>query len=578
VKVTRFVSTRRDVLIGSAASTALALAPVIARGAGPRMRPNIGSPEGGRMMVLYALAVQAMQDPAINYPPQPQSWIFQSYIHGVPSNPFDPANAGGLFGPASSPGNDALKQRIDEIYGNPASGSPQELWKKTAMDCWATCTHASPYFATWHRWYLYYFERICRQMCRDQTFALPYWNYASDIGSSLQLPPQFQATSFDPSQPNPFNPPPSDSNLGPNHLYFDDRGLGFSDPQGTSAQNVSMNNNGYMPYQQIQYGSALGATNMFPSDDSKNFSLDPTSPIYLAMGFTGRLECAPHDNVHNNVGGWMANVPAAAGDPIFFVHHCQVDRLYASWAAQKGIVYNWGAGGDANDPDQCTWINRMASFVDEKGQLVTVKLGDAVTTEPLGYTYDKLAEPLAPAVVAAASALAAPRPNVRLTLAAMSSKQFAVESGGSTITLAPEANAAGRAEMSTNGAGQSPPHILTLHGLKLLRRPPAPLSVFLNMPKGAPPRLNNPYYVGTLNLFNFDLGTGGFMSHADSEAHHEHQHAEAVVRLDVTEVLQQQLAKGLWDGGPITVTISTIGADAPSPVTYLEIGAVILDH
>jgi tyrosinase len=561
-----FGSTRRDVLIGGAASTALALAPGVTRAAAPRARPDIASSEGQRMIGLYAKAVQAMQDPAINYPPQPQSWTFQAYIHNLPANPFDPANSGGFSGPASSPGNDALKQRIDQIYGSPASGAPQESWKKAAMACWATCTHASPYFPTWHRWYLYYFERICRQMCGDPTFVLPYWNYGSDIGTSLQLPAQFQTASQDPSNPN--------------HLYFDDRGLGFSDPQGTSAQNVSMNNNGYMPYSQTQYGPALGASNMFPSDDASTLQqqdvFNPTSSVYRAMGFTGRLECVPHDMVHNNVGGWMGNVPSAAGDPIFFAHHCQIDRLYASWAARQGIAYNWGAGADPADPDQSAWMNRMASFVDENGQLAQVKLGDAMATEPLGYTYDKLAEPPAPAVAAAAAELAAPRPSVRITLAAMSSKPFTVGSGGSTITLGPEASPAARAEMSVNAAGQGAPHILTLRGLKLVRRPPAPLSVFINMPNGTPPRLNNPYYVATLNLFNFDLGTGGLMPHAEGEAHHEH--AETTARFDVTEVLQQQLARGLWDGGAVTVTISTIGADAPSPVTYLEIGGVTLDH
>jgi tyrosinase len=61
------------------------------------------------MIALYATAVKAMQDTGINYPPRPQSWIFQSYIHAVPVNPFDPANSGGLFG-------SALKKRVDEIY------------------------------------------------------------------------------------------------------------------------------------------------------------------------------------------------------------------------------------------------------------------------------------------------------------------------------------------------------------------------------------------------------------------------------------------------------------------------------
>jgi tyrosinase len=556
------IHTRREVLAAAGAATALAFTPTAIRAVTLQIRPDIATTEGQKMVALYAKAVKAMQDTAINYPPQPQSWIFQAYIHAVPINPFDPADSGGLRGAA-------LKKRIDEIYGNPAAGAPAAKWKQAALACWATCWHGSPYFTTWHRWYLHYFERICRQMS-DPDFVLPYWNYASDVGGSLQLPAQFQAVSPDTTNPNV--------------LFFDDRGLGFGDPQGNGAQNVSMNAGGYLPYPIVQYGPALTATDMFPSDDASFLqsadAFNPSTALYQKMGFAGRLECAPHDNVHSYVGGWMQNPPSAAGDPVFFVHHCQIDRLYASWAAQKGVQYNFGVGPNAagNDPTQDTWLSQMASFVDENGLLVKVKLGDALTTEPMGYTYDKLATP-GPLVAAAAAAIVAPRSNVTIKVVATNNEQFSVQSGGSTTTLTPEASAAAAVTQAT-GTGEGGPNILTLHDVKLLRRPPAPLSVFVNLPKGTPPRLNNPYYVGTLNLFNFDSAAGGLMTHGGSDEHEMHGNASALpsVRFDVTQVLQQQLALGLWDGGPISVTISTIGADSPAPITYLEIGGMSLDH
>ncbi|CAI7673953.1 unnamed protein product [Penicillium viridicatum] len=43
--------------------------------------------------------------------------------------------------------------------------------------------------------------------------------------------------------------------------------------------------------------------------------------------------------IHNNVHGWtgsaghMGNVPVAAFDPLFFLHHCNIDRLFAIWQA-----------------------------------------------------------------------------------------------------------------------------------------------------------------------------------------------------------------------------------------------------
>lgn len=217
------VPTRRDLLLCSAAVLLTAAEGRKASSAVTYTRPDVASATGQKMIDLYATAVKAMQQPAINYPPQPQSWMFQAYIHGVPSNPFDPANSPGLYA-----GTSELAERVNEIYGIPAADTPQAAWKQAALQCWASCTHASPYFTTWHRWYLYYFERICRKMCADTTFVLPYWSYASDVGTSLQLPAKF----VDPTTP----------------LIFDDRGLGFANPQGTGAQNVAMNNGGYMPY------------------------------------------------------------------------------------------------------------------------------------------------------------------------------------------------------------------------------------------------------------------------------------------------------------------------------------------
>jgi tyrosinase len=537
------VLSRRDVLLGSAASTALLLtATRPAWSDTVFVRPDIASTAGQTMADLYAAAVAAMQDPAINYPPQPQSWTFQAYIHAVPLNPFDPAVSGGIRGPA-------LKRRIDEIYGHPAAGTPQAGWKQAALQCWATCQHASPYFTTWHRWYLYYFERICRKMCGHPELALPYWNYASDNGPSLQLPAKFQQLS-----------------QNQNPLYFDDRGLGFATPDATGPQNVSMNDNGYLPYSLTRYGPALSAKNMFPSDPADNINTDPTSAVYLDYGFSGRLECAPHDNVHSYVGGWMQNVPSAAGDPIFFMHHCQIDRLYASWAAEPGASYNWGTS--STQPDETTWTNTMASFVDENGALVQATLGKAIDTVALGYRYDTLAPPPTAEVAALIAARAAPSPAVPLTLAAMEAKAFSVKAGGSTVTLVP---AVGAEAAAPAAAPPSTSQTLVLSGIKLLRRPPAPLSVFVNMPEGTPPRLNNPYYVGTLNLFNFDLATGAPMDHGEDEMPAGHVMPGATARFDVTEILRRQRAEGLWTGGPVTVTISTVGADTAGSATYLTL-------
>jgi tyrosinase len=51
--------------------------------------------------------------------------------------------------------------------------------------------------------------------------------------------------------------------------------------------------------------------------------------------FSDRLEDI-HDRVHGWVGGDMGDVTTAAFDPIFFAHHCMIDRLWYLWQVRHG--------------------------------------------------------------------------------------------------------------------------------------------------------------------------------------------------------------------------------------------------
>jgi Common central domain of tyrosinase len=45
---------------------------------------------------------------------------------------------------------------------------------------WCRCEHGTEPFLTWHRMYLWYFERVLQQAAGDMSLRLPYWDYASD--------------------------------------------------------------------------------------------------------------------------------------------------------------------------------------------------------------------------------------------------------------------------------------------------------------------------------------------------------------------------------------------------------------
>jgi hypothetical protein len=54
-----------------------------------------------------------------------------------------------------------------------------------------------------------------------------------------------------------------------------------------------------------------------------------------SMSEKGGLEARPHDTIHGTyIGGLNADVPTAAHDPLFWVHHANLDRLWSEWQAQ----------------------------------------------------------------------------------------------------------------------------------------------------------------------------------------------------------------------------------------------------
>jgi tyrosinase len=44
----------------------------------------------------------------------------------------------------------------------------------------------------------------------------------------------------------------------------------------------------------------------------------------------------PHGNAHTSFGGYIRSINTAAKDPLFFLLHCNVDRLWARWQKAQG--------------------------------------------------------------------------------------------------------------------------------------------------------------------------------------------------------------------------------------------------
>jgi hypothetical protein len=120
--------------------------------------------------------------------------------------------------------------------------------------------------------------------------------------------------------------------------------------------------------------------------------LDQSWIVCEGCGISGTLEATPHNNVHNIVGGLMGSSQSAL-DPIFMMHHCNIDRIWAVWNVNNQ---------NSNDPFW-TGMTFQNNFYNPDGSFYSPKVSDLYTPETLGYTYGLAPPPaaaVAPAIVA----------------------------------------------------------------------------------------------------------------------------------------------------------------------------------
>lgn len=226
-----------------------------------------------------------------------------------------------------------------------------------------TCQHSSWYFLPWHRMYLGYFEAICREIIRSRpeisprvkdTWALPYWDY--DTATTNTLPEPFR-TPLRAGSPNPLydgtRKPPVNA------------GTAALTPAETRARGW---------YYQAAYTSGNLPVPSFGG---------PTTGFNHEGGPIGSLEGTPHGAVHNFVGGDMWDFNHAANDPVFWLHHSNIDRLWEVWRSHTG------RGGD---PARNVFTQRFA-FLDPSGARVDPESAQVLETSSFNYVYADIGVP-----------------------------------------------------------------------------------------------------------------------------------------------------------------------------------------
>lgn len=429
--------------------------------------------------LAYAKAIQVMQArPATD----PTSWAYQAAIHGA--------------------------------FAAPPPGAD-----------WNQCQHQGWFFLPWHRMYLYFFERIVRAAVKEaggpDDFAIPYWNYDLPFPGNT-IPPAFRT---EPTLPdgtaNPlFLPPPR----RPAGLMNG----GQLDPTLTSPQAALDETRFTTPVTGFG-GGRLGPQHFGDFADTGAVESTPHNDIHVALGGRRSGQCQ---------GGLMIDPNCAALDPIFWLHHSNVDRLWNVWLAS--------GGGRVNPPDP-SWNTAPFVFHDETGAAITMTAAEVLdSADQLGYVYDDV-----PSFEMSAP-LGEEEPAGPPELVAATDESFTLAGGSASVAISVPASTQPLVE---SAAAPGPKRVLiSVEDITADVNPGVVYGVYLNLPgEGGADRRE--HHVGNVSLFGIEK-----MNDPDTR----HEGAPGFRHLfDATKVAGKLTEQGLWDPSAVTVTFEPIGPLPP---------------
>lgn len=217
-----------------------------------------------------------------------------------------------------------LSGRYDEIVKiHQDSMDHSTPWEHDERPNRRNAAHRGPAFLPWHRQYLQTYEQALQEISGNDELSLPYWNWIEDgkltdpttaalwttegIGGNGTLSKGWAVTT------GPFANWPLAHNGGSQPDVLQRQiGLATSNLPGEQALQQMLG--------QTQYDNK-------PWDENRDVeSLRSVLEGWFVSDDGSRL----HNQVHIWVGGSMG--PATSpNDPVFFMHHCMVDKLWADW-------------------------------------------------------------------------------------------------------------------------------------------------------------------------------------------------------------------------------------------------------
>jgi tyrosinase len=219
--------------------------------------------------------------------------------------------------------------------------------------------HRGPAFLPWHREFLYAFEAALENLSHNKKLAIPYWDWtdpastAAVFGKDFMggdgfgrhhavLDGPFRRGTWKITVPeqsgsdSPFEPDVSHI-AGPNYLQ---RNFGGSEEEGVTELPTT---------EQMQAVMGIGVYDAKPWNENT----DPRYSFRCALEGFGRPDAVEQRGAHNQVHLWVGGEwhnggrteigtisgAASPNDPVFWLIHSNIERLWQQWEAANGQKY-----------------------------------------------------------------------------------------------------------------------------------------------------------------------------------------------------------------------------------------------
>ncbi len=304
---------------------------------------------------------------------------------------------------------ESYKKAITAMLALPPS-DPRN-WYRHALVHTLDCPHGNWWFMPWHRGYMGYFEQTCRELSGDPTFAFPYWDWTA----LPRIPEMF----FD-GILNPNNDAYVESLEKFKQEYSDPMSALWKSFNDAQIEQLAIRQTGIAPptpyrSMDVVWSDIAGSPMFFPRGSARNLTqqnpgfdehtLDAVSMEKLLAGLAPKdyigfasaasehhstfvachiVEGFPHNSVHNNIGGFMQD-NLSPTDPLFFVHHSNIDRIWDMWTRKQQAA----GGPTLPTTDFTRWSSEpFLFFRDGKGNPVpNGKAGDYAEIGDFNYDY-----------------------------------------------------------------------------------------------------------------------------------------------------------------------------------------------